>query len=252
MSTASRKAQQAQRDPKRPSGQRYGGGVHPATAKQEAANAKAVVGSAPGSATRPAPATAAPVRADATWNTWKGHGHPASFAYLGRSRAVQASPIDVTAKEEGSNLVFRDAKGLIVSGNTFGFATKFWAVVAPAGATSSPVNETTAAVQRAAGKASSEPKAPKQLHPCKCGCGQQVKNLYAQGHDARHVSQLATQYFEVVRGSGGPEDVAATAKSVRAEVAFSDRLTAKLNRSIELIDEKAAKKTQAQATAKAA
>ncbi|QGH74513.1 hypothetical protein HYQ03_gp26 [Arthrobacter phage Kuleana] len=28
------------------------------------------------------------------------------------------------------------------------------------------------------------------MNPCKCGCGAQVPRTYAQGHDAKHVSQL--------------------------------------------------------------
>lgn len=30
-----------------------------------------------------------------------------------------------------------------------------------------------------------------QMHSCKCGCGTMVAGLYARGHDARHVSQIA-------------------------------------------------------------
>lgn len=247
MSTASRKAQQAKAD---------AGRQHPVTAAQEAANQAGKrtgaqvpsrpVGSAPGSGVRPAPAQAAPVAASATWNTWKGHGHPASFVYLGRNKAVQASPITVNAKQTDTiTISLTDPAGLKVG--TLGHATRFWAVVET---TSSPAAREVTPSVKADDEGAKAARPQRQLNQCKCGCGSAVKNRYGQGHDARHVSQLASAYKAVVEGDSGPEDVAMAAQVARSEVVFSDKLTAKLNRSIELIDAKAAKKAQAQAAAK--
>lgn len=35
-----------------------------------------------------------------------------------------------------------------------------------------------------------QPKAPKELKPCECGCGKRVARHFAQGHDARLKSRL--------------------------------------------------------------
>jgi hypothetical protein len=90
----------------------------------------------------------------------------------------------------------------------------------------------TQAVRRAATGAKGEPKSA-QRHPCKCGCGTMVRNLFGQGHDARHVSNLAASYKA--------DPTAKNRASVLAMVEFSEPLTRKLRRSIELIDEKLAR-----------
>lgn len=44
----------------------------------------------------------------------------------------------------------------------------------------------------AKGKAAkaSTPKAPRELHPCLCGCGERVAGRFRQGHDGRYYSIL--------------------------------------------------------------
>lgn len=71
---------------------------------------------------------------------------------------------------------------------------------------------------------------PKQMNQCGCGCGQAVKGRFAQGHDARHCSQLRQAY----------EAGSLTRAKALAQVAFSDKLTAKLTRSLDLADERKA------------
>jgi hypothetical protein len=90
----------------------------------------------------------------------------------------------------------------------------------------------TSDLRRAAGK----------LNPCHCGCGAQVKNLFAQGHDARWVSQQAERYRDAMKGDVSEAKLASLRAELLAEVkAISLRLEAKLERSLDLVDEKAAK-----------
>lgn len=102
------------------------------------------------------------------------------------------------------------------------------------GSVPSPARQSrhTSDLRRAAGK----------LNPCHCGCEKQVKNLFAQGHDARWVSQQAEAYRDAMRGDVSEEDLATLRARLLAEVkAISLKLHAKLERSLDLIDEKAAK-----------
>lgn len=47
-----------------------------------------------------------------------------------------------------------------------------------------------AAAPKAAAAAVKTPKAPKQLNPCGCGCGDKVAGRFRQGHDSRYYSLL--------------------------------------------------------------
>jgi hypothetical protein len=90
----------------------------------------------------------------------------------------------------------------------------------------------TSDLRRAAGK----------LNPCHCGCGAQVKNLFAQGHDARWVSQQAEKYRTALKGDVSEAKLASLRSELLAQVkAISLKLEAKLERSLDLLDEKAAK-----------
>lgn len=82
--------------------------------------------------------------------------------------------------------------------------------------------------------------AAREPHPCKCGCGTMVPRIYAQGHDAKHVSKLAERYRGLLASDRSEKQVADEKRKLLAEVSGSDRLTAKLARSMELIDQKAA------------
>jgi hypothetical protein len=103
----------------------------------------------------------------------------------------------------------------------------------PGSVTPSAQSRRTSDLRRAAGK----------LNPCHCGCGTQVKNLFAQGHDARWVSQQAEKYRDALKGDVSEAKLATLRATLLQEVkAISLKLEAKLERSLELIDEKAAKK----------
>lgn len=229
MSTASRKAAQARRD----SNKGHPTTPHPATAAQEAANEKAI---ATGAVTTKDPEPVRENGTQAVYGTWKFHGSPADFQFMGRHNKIPAEAIHVHARvsANGQQITLVDDKKQQVG--QFGVAGKFW--IGLDGQTEH------ASDLRKAAKAE-KASAPKQLHPCRCGCGQQVKNLYAQGHDARHVSQLAEKYREAVKGDLDQGDLDKLAASLILELQDRERLVAKLERSMELIDEKAAKRNKA-------
>lgn len=220
---------------------------HPATAKQEAANAAragAAVKDPEDLANLPASerhADPEPVRENSTqsvYGTWKFHGSPADFMYQGRHGKIPADPIHVHARvnSSGQQITLLDDKKQQVG--QFGVATKFW--IGLDGQTQHASD-----LRKAAKDAQAEEKAANKLHPCRCGCGKQIKNLYAQGHDARHVSQLAEQYRTAVKGDVDAAELATIKDRIFQAVADRPRLTAKLERSVELIDEKAAKGSKA-------
>ena len=66
--------------------------------------------------------------------------------------------------------------------------------------------------------------APKVARKCKCSCGGPTTKVYAQGHDARHVSQLKAA---VIAGKMTRDQAAKV-------LAPADRLVAKLNHSLDL------------------
>jgi hypothetical protein len=101
----------------------------------------------------------------------------------------------------------------------------------------------TAAEKAKAARAGTTPPPPRnKKSPCKCGCGKQVTNLFAQGHDARLVSQLAQQYRET-RPGGASATAAKKRASLRdallKQVNFSEPLARKLTRSLEIIEKRA-------------
>lgn len=84
-------------------------------------------------------------------------------------------------------------------------------------------------------------KRPAVLTPCLCGCGKDVANRFAQGHDARFAGQLVRKWEakELTRSKA-----IATAQKV------SDALGRKVIRGIEVREERAAKKAAAAKAAK--
>src|SRR5262245_33529127 len=77
--------------------------------------------------------------------------------------------------------------------------------------------------------------APKE-GTCRCGCGEATTVRYRPGHDARHCSQLRKQF----------EDGKLTRDQALAAVSHSDKLTAKLGRSLDLAAERIAARESAQ------
>ena len=239
MSTASRKAAQAQRDAQR--NDNHPTTPHPATAKQEAANAARQVPPNDTNHRTAAEITPEPVRENGTravYGTWKFHDSPADFQYMGRHGKIPADPIHVHARTNSSGqqiTLLDDDKRQV---GQFGVATKFW--IGLDGQT-----EHASDLRKAARDAAKGESAASKLHPCRCGCGKQIKNLYAQGHDARHVSQLAETYRDAVKGDMEQGDLDKLAASLVLQLQDRERLVAKLERSMELIDEKAAKGSKA-------
>jgi hypothetical protein len=180
-------------------------------------------------------AKAAPAQAKSdevafTWTTWKAMGNPHKLIFAGRNAKVKMdTPVIVEVSTYPSGLYFKGQNGEQVA--NLGVAGKFWG----AHLAGQPTGDTKA-VQRAAsaGKATSASRTggSKQQVACKCGCGKMVRNLFAQGHDARFVSETAQAY------KAGTIDKATAMRTVKA---ISDKLAAKLARSIELIDEKQAR-----------
>lgn len=138
----------------------------------------------------------------ATWGSWKTHGNKAELMYFGQSRKAPVTPairIRVQTSASGMYFINVDNDKQIGWG---GYATRFWA--APVETDEDETDEAKAEIARdlntpvthtqAVVRAAQAPKRPSRnakLHGCTCGCGQQVRGLYKQGHDARHASEVA-------------------------------------------------------------
>jgi|HubBroStandDraft_2_1064218.scaffolds.fasta_scaffold02391_12 hypothetical protein len=146
-----------------------------------------------------------------TWTTWKGTGNAQSFYYWG---AIRKGPdrengaLVTKVETHPQHITFYDATGKAVA--VFGSATKFWASAAPVAAVGTWIEVTPDAqpmrtikeIAATAAKPGEVPSASKtaaktqrvkanSLSKCLCGtCDNVVKGMYAQGHDARHVSQV--------------------------------------------------------------
>jgi hypothetical protein len=63
----------------------------------------------------------------------------------------------------------------------------------------------------AAPKAGRTPKPPRQLHPCLCGCGEQVGGRFRMGHDGRYYG-----WMKRIVGGKTPKEVGASSSVTRA------------------------------------
>jgi hypothetical protein len=92
--------------------------------------------------------------------------------------------------------------------------------------------KTTAPAPRDTGTAQQQPRL------CHCGCGQPTKSKFAQGHDARFVSQLVGRFKagELTR-----------AQALAQATKVSERLGAKATRSLEIAAEAKAAEKKAKA-----
>jgi len=55
------------------------------------------------------------------------------------------------------------------------------------------------------------PKPPRQLHPCLCGCGEQVGGRFRMGHDGRYYG-----WMKRIVGGKSPKEVGASSSVTRA------------------------------------
>lgn len=144
------------------------------------------------------------LREDFNRATFKGHGRPTRVLYAGYGD-------DPWDKNPVEAVVELTSSGVRIAGQgSFGVAHKFWARPLAWATTTDPVKVTehghggdrtrgpdvlVATGKGLPGKVPGDVKAPSRsrngkLHDCLCGCGTQVRGMYAQGHDARHVSKV--------------------------------------------------------------
>lgn len=156
-----------------------------------------------------------------TWGSWKTHENRAALVYYGQDRKTpdaKGRRVVVGNGPAGWRMLDPETGKLTVWG---GYATRFWATpdtdaksnqIAVADFNDSALQElhkmvypekyVAADVAQEAGlrtikeiaKTAAKPgqvAKDTRRHPCLCGCGSMVKNLYGQGHDARHASAIA-------------------------------------------------------------
>jgi len=170
-------------------------------------------------------AAAASIRQAAApvWGSWKTHGNNSALIYFGKDRT--AGPLGgrrvvVGQTNLGWQMLDSDTGEKVMWG---GYATRFWATPDM----SAPVNQDEQIAIALAPctvcdapeghedwcEMADEPQAdayPTEdghaklvgdgevrvqmlTHPCRCGCLRFTKNMYAQGHDAKHVSKVVAR-----------------------------------------------------------
>lgn len=134
------------------------------------------------------PATLAQDTTNLRRGTYKSLGSPVRFYYWGTQKNAndEDGALVVSVKVDGTKITMASAREV----RTIDARTRIWI------SDEAPVvveTEVTKAVKRAA-----KPSRNAKLHDCKCGCGQQVKGLYKQGHDARHASDVAKRVIALL------------------------------------------------------
>jgi hypothetical protein len=121
--------------------------------------------------------------------TYKGHGRPTRFYYWGTgSQANEEDGLLVTSvKVTDHNVIMKGANAT----RKVDVRMRFWISPAPElvpqPRNGQPTEDTQAIVKAA------RPSRNAKLSDCRCGCGQKVKGLYKQGHDARHAGNVARE-----------------------------------------------------------
>jgi hypothetical protein len=136
----------------------------------------------------------------ATWGSWKSHGNASELYYWGQSRkaAYEKDGRLITLSMEKGLLVGRDAQGnqVLCGGN----ATRFWASQVKLDGFDAAEYEKhygtkPASDPKVVAKQAAEDTKSLTVKTCRCGCGTVVpkRSLYRQGHDAKHVAELAKE-----------------------------------------------------------
>ena len=216
-------------------------------------------------------ATKAPAKAadkpQATRATYKGHGHPAEFAFFGTGTKPETGKAVASCETSAHGFDLRDKAGKLIC--SIGVATKYWAGPLSDGTwgevagtqalpekPSIPEPTLAEAAKRheavEAGKAKPLPEVTNEAlgkqgdqgavpNYCRCGCGASVSRFFKPGHDARFSGQLRRAY----------EAGEITRDEALLQVAFSPLLVSKLGRALDLAAQRIAARSKSTETAKA-